>query len=274
MLPRLEDVGVSKMQSSRWQKEASVPDDVFAKHVKDCTDGRIELTQASLLKLAGAGHVSQCTGENEWYTPAKYIEATREVMQGIDLDPASSDVAQKTVKATKYYTIADDGLSQEWAGRVWMNPPYSKELIGQFTAKLIAEIKAGRVSQAVVLVNNATETAWCQQLLSFSSATCFVASRIRFENADGEPANSPLQGQVFVYFGESPAIFISTFAQLGVCVITSATNEKTPAARAAGAMEPSAGVKQLKVCGNGSQFERTRKPVFSRRCQRHSARSF
>ena len=39
-------------------------------------------------------------------------------MGGIDLDPASSDIAQQTVKTTRYYTIVDDGLSHDWSGRV------------------------------------------------------------------------------------------------------------------------------------------------------------
>ena len=37
------------------------------------------------------------TGENEWYTPARYIDMAREVLGGIDLDPASSDKVQERV---------------------------------------------------------------------------------------------------------------------------------------------------------------------------------
>ena len=49
-------------------------------------------------------HVGHNSGENEWYTPPDYIEAARTVMGEIDVDPASSDLAQRTVQAAKYFT--------------------------------------------------------------------------------------------------------------------------------------------------------------------------
>jgi hypothetical protein len=35
------------------------------------------------------------SGQVEWYTPTKYIDLAREVLGAIDLDPASSDIAQR-----------------------------------------------------------------------------------------------------------------------------------------------------------------------------------
>src|SRR5262245_6844094 len=72
-----------------------------------------------------SAHPSYNTGENEWYTPPAYLEAARLVLGGIDLDPASSDVAQRRVRAGRYFTKKDDGLSRPWRGRVWLNPPYA-----------------------------------------------------------------------------------------------------------------------------------------------------
>ena len=67
-----------------------------------------------------ANHLAQNTGQNEWYTPDEYIEAARDVLEIIDVDPASSWLANKTVKATRYFTAEDDGLTESWEGKVWI----------------------------------------------------------------------------------------------------------------------------------------------------------
>ena len=60
------------------------------------------------------------TGEVEWYTPSAYVEAAREAMGSIDLDPASCEQAQQTIQADKFYTATDDGLSQPCFGNAWL----------------------------------------------------------------------------------------------------------------------------------------------------------
>jgi phage N-6-adenine-methyltransferase len=161
-------------------------------------------------------HVSNNSGFNEWYTPAEYIEAARRVLGTIDLDPASSQEANQVVKASAYYTINDDGLSQDWAGKVWLNPPYTANLIGRFASKAAAEYQSGRVNEAVILVNNATETSWFAALAEVSAAVCFLRSRVKFWRPDGE-TNSPLQGQAILYMGDRPTVFEREFSRLGWC---------------------------------------------------------
>lgn len=165
--------------------------------------------------IKGKPHVSHNSGQNEWYTPAEYISAARAVMGGIDLDPASSHVAQETVKAKAYLTAKDDGLAHEWRGRVWMNPPYSSDLIGDFCSKLTGHVADGDVSQACVLVNNATDTGWFHGLLEHAAAVCLVRGRIRFIDMDGNPSGAPLQGQAVLYFGKNGEKFAREFAQFG-----------------------------------------------------------
>lgn len=156
---------------------------------------------------------------DEWYTPAKYVELARQVMGGIDLDPASCAHAQQTVQATTYYSKEVDGRFGKWIGRVWLNPPYSDP--SPWTSKLLEEYEAGRVREAVLLVNNATDAGWFQELLQTGTPVCFVAGRMRFERPDRE-SGPARQGQAFVYLGRNEARFVAVFGELGTVVTRSA----------------------------------------------------
>jgi phage N-6-adenine-methyltransferase len=159
-------------------------------------------------------HVSFNSGNNEWYTPAELIEAARLAMGSIDTDPASNEIAQKTVKAGTYYTAETNGLDKDWCGNVWMNPPYASDLIGKFIDKLIAERQ--NYKQAIILVNNATETEWFNKIISIASAVCFPKSRVKFYMPDGK-TGAPLQGQAVIYIGDNIAAFCEAFSGIGWC---------------------------------------------------------
>lgn len=157
------------------------------------------------------------TGENEWFTPKEYIHLARMVLGAIDLDPATHKAAQETIQATKYFTKADDGLKHEWNGRVWLNPPYAWPEIADFVAKLIAEREAGRVTAAIMLTHNYTDTTWFQDAAVAADTICFTRGRVRFVDSDGEIA-APTQGQAFFYFGSDQQKFIAEFAGVGFAV--------------------------------------------------------
>lgn len=200
----LSDAGLTKSDSERWQKLAAIPDDEWRAKVEQCDKAKAELTQSYMLS-DGKAHVARATGENEWYTPPEYIEAARTVMGGIDCDPASSEIANRTVKATTFYTKDTDGLRPDaaWGKRVWMNPPYAQPLIVHFAEALVARVQGGEVERACVLVNNATETEFFQRLLAIARAVCFPKGRIQFLDAKGKATGAPLQGQAILYIGGS-----------------------------------------------------------------------
>jgi phage N-6-adenine-methyltransferase len=157
------------------------------------------------------------TGNNEWYTPAEYVDIARSVMGGIDLDPASSEKANKTVCAGCFFTEEDDGLTQPWGGRIWLNPPYAQPAIAHFADKMVAEWDSGRIESAIVLTHNYTDTAWFHALAHSATAICFTRGRVRFISDTGEVA-APTQGQAFFYFGNSFVDFKLAFDSVGFVV--------------------------------------------------------
>lgn len=143
-------------------------------------------------------------------------------MGGIDLDPASHQVAQEIVNAEQYFTEKDDGLSREWHGRVWLNPPYGKigneSGQGHWAQYLRYEHEAGRVSEAVLLVKAAVGYEWFEALWDLWPA-CFARRRLSFIRSDGNDEGQSKQGTVFFYLGENIERFIEGFAQFGRVIL-------------------------------------------------------
>jgi ParB family chromosome partitioning protein len=204
--PTLAELGVDKKISSLSQQLARMP----KKEFEQVKEGVVSMSEA--LKMV---HVSHNSGENEWYTPAPYIEAARSVMGGIDTDPASCAQANATVKAERYFDAKADGLTKKWHGRVFMNPPYAQPLIANFAKAVACKFLNKEITEAIVLVNNATETEWFNEMIQHASAVCFPTGRIRFVNKEGKPGGAPLQGQAVIYFGTQIQKFISEFKSFG-----------------------------------------------------------
>lgn len=219
--PLLSDIGIEKTQSHRWQKMADIPEPEFEKYIINTKNKNEELTSIGTLKYANdlfnKPHVSYNSGENEWYTPSYIIESVIKVMGKIDLDPASSEIANRTIKANKYYSCDDNGLEQTWHGNVWLNPPYSQPLVSYFSDKVIKELP--NISQMCILVNNATDTNWLQNMMNLCNAVCFIKGRIKFIDVSGTASGAPLQGQVILYFGNNSDSFSYEFKKHGICMV-------------------------------------------------------
>ena len=173
-----------------------------------------EKTKDVVQEVQKRPHVSFNSGNNEWYTPKSIIEAAIKVMGEITLDPATSELANKTVNAKNIFTAEDNGLKKPWSGNVWLNPPYSADLIGQFAEKAVKE--RPNYEQIIVLVNNATETEWFNKFVSIATAVCFPRSRVKFYKPDGN-IGAPLQGQAIIYCGSKDSLFVETFKEIGWC---------------------------------------------------------
>lgn len=208
----IREAGFTPKQAERFQTIAKHPEAVEQAKAEAREQDEVVTRSAVMRKIEEKKkpHVTNNSKDDEWYTPAQYIEAARKVLGTIDLDPASNDFANETVKATTYYTEETDGLAQEWFGNIWMNPPYSTALLNRFADKLVES----DFEQAIVLVNNATETAWFEKMVGSASAIVFHKGRIKFVKRDGEHG-TPLQGQAFIYYGDNPDKFLDVFGEYG-----------------------------------------------------------
>ncbi len=148
------------------------------------------MTQYNQLTWSGDSALPRLLSKSvEWYTPTLYIKAAREVMNGIiELDPASCEIANRVVQASRYYDIKINGLLQPWKARsLWLNPPY------------------GRGDG-----NRSNQEIWTCRRYSI----CFVKQRIDFYTSEGS-LGGPTHGSVFVYFGPRTERFSEVFSQFG-----------------------------------------------------------
>lgn len=160
---------------------------------------------------------------NEWYTPARYVNAARQVMGSIDLDPASCKFANETVKAEHYYTEEENGLEQLWFGRVWLNPPFERSQTpgkktnqGFWIRKLLQQWEIGHVTQAVLLTTCRPDTSWFAPLWQFP--ICFADHKVGFyvpEEGQILQEHSHAHGTLFVYLGMWEQTFIEVFSKFG-----------------------------------------------------------
>ena len=150
----------------------------------------------------------------EWFTPPEIIGVAREIMGGIDLDPASCAEAQETVRAGQFFSV--HGEVQPWpsGARVFLNPPYCQPDIANFARRAV-----DHDGPTIVLSNNQTECKWGQALWSAADAVCLIAGRVRFHAPGGEIPRGPLQGQLLTGLRIDVGRFKAVAGELGVVYV-------------------------------------------------------
>jgi hypothetical protein len=159
--------------------------------------------------------VNQNSGNVEIYTPGFIIEAARATMGGIDLDPASSERANETVKADAFFSSG--ALEKQWAGRVWMNHPFSRSYNAAWITKLVQSYESGPVDEACCICFASTSEKWFRPLLGYPQ--CFLSPRTNYLLPDGSIYRGVTKGSVVTYFGRSVIRFYHNFKILGVVKI-------------------------------------------------------
>lgn len=197
------------------------------------------------------GNIQLSSESNEHYTPAEIVEAARQALGGIDLDPASCEFANKTVRASRFYSIRSgvSGINAPWTGKVFLNPPGgslrvarddnaevakvktaighrwgTKSMAVAWWRKLCEEYMAGNVQAAVfvgftleILCTSQGSSKWpsCGHM-----PLCLVENRIKFTKPDGSSGDRPTHSNVIVYIGLDQEAFANAFSKFGVVRLT------------------------------------------------------
>lgn len=192
--------------------------------------------------MNNAQRINQDSGNVNWYTDQRIIEAAREVMGGIDLDPASDVTGNARVRANYYFDEQGDGLSKPWTGRVWMNHPFSRpenpcksncrkkickdrgHHVSEYQPgnedwinNLVYEYLLGEVTEACCITFAATSEAWFQPLAHYPQ--CYLSPRTNYYDGGGNRVRGVTKGSVVTYLGPNVHKFAEVFRQFGTIKI-------------------------------------------------------
>lgn len=169
----------------------------------------------------------------EQYTPRFIWEIAERVFGRIDVDPASEEVPENTVQlrlgtvtksefvynipAKIHYSRRQNGLKKKWVGKVWLNPPFGRDVIEWFE-KLARELKSGRTTEAIVLWKAALETQAGRYLIRIPEYRVSVVPDARVNYLSGEKKGGG-DGSSFTtmiyYLGPNEDAFINEFKSIG-----------------------------------------------------------
>lgn len=132
------------------------------------------------------------TGSTEWETPDDLFDILdQEYMFNLDV----CATAQNT-KCKNYYTKEQDGLSREWIGKVWCNPPYGRE-IGKWVNKAWNSYRTNKDSTIVMLLPARTDTKWIHDPIFKNADIIFLKGRLKFGGSSNNSAPFPSMLVVF-----------------------------------------------------------------------------
>lgn len=137
-------------------------------------------------------NVKPTVSTDDWYTPRWIIDK----LGPFDCDPCAPPMDVRPFDiAPISWTKEDDGLSKEWRGTVWMNPPYSRVLLRQFCERM-----AQHGDGIALLVNRQDNLLWQEVIFPTASSMIFMRHRVKFLRPDGT-AGTPFFGSCLVAWG-------------------------------------------------------------------------
>lgn len=172
--------------------------------------------------------------DTEYFTPPFILNRVHSFLGGIELDPASSEQANQTVRANRFFTKEMNAMEQEWkAYTVWMNHPFGRaqarcrclcdqnhvhhsfDLHGNkvWVNRFVKEFMDGNFQHGICITYACTSEAWFQPLMKYPQ--CFLSPRTNYLLPDGTVKKGVTKGSVLTYLGSDWHGFRESFKDLG-----------------------------------------------------------
>jgi phage N-6-adenine-methyltransferase len=158
----------------------------------------------------GFTHDSVANKTVEWYTPKWIFNALN---LKFDLDPCHPEEKLDWIPAAKHYSEKDNGLIQEWTGRIWLNPPY-----GKHTSEWLAKMHDHR--NGIALVFARTDCKWFHDYCTKADAILFIKSRVKFIDGLGVTSKSGAgSGSMLIAWGSDNVEALKKMRDKGFLVV-------------------------------------------------------
>ena len=160
----------------------------------------------------------QCVGAtDEWYTPPHVFKA---MGCSFDMDVASPNPPPSWIPAKTFYHYGSLDEGSLWSGFVWMNPPFGpRNGLVPWLEKFIAH------GNGVGLVPDRTSAPWWQAYVPRMDLVLFVAPKLKFISASGEPGPSPAQGTCLVALGTAGVAALGQASRNGLGMLFEPVNQ-------------------------------------------------
>lgn len=136
--------------------------------------------------------ISETAPTNEWATPRWLFDAIARRYGPFDLDACAT---LENRKCSEFFSIEVDGLTGDWYGRVWVNPPYARDQVARWLEKAYNESVRGCHVTCLLPVRTGAE--WWRDWVSKASVVEYLSQRVRFI---GAKHNAPWDTAVVCFF--------------------------------------------------------------------------
>jgi len=141
-------------------------------------------------KEAGMDKALFSTGNTEWETPKEFFDILNGILK-FDVDVCATAA---NTKCERYFTKEIDGLTQDWIGRIWCNPPYGRD-IGKWISRARDSYWVNDAT-VVMLLPSRTDTKWIHKYVFGSAHVVFLEGRLKFT---GSKCSAPFPSMLAIW---------------------------------------------------------------------------